>query len=83
MAEGTTLNLVDETSKVAPFCVLRWVNQEAVSAASLAEQKVNIPIYLNGTRADLVSTVPFTPAAGRDENEFYQLGVAITCSALS
>lgn len=82
MADGTTLNLVDETSKVAPLCVLRWVNTEEAGAA-MNGHKVNIPIYLNGTRNDLVSTVPFTPAAGRDENEFYQLGVAITCSALS
>jgi dynein heavy chain 1 len=82
IAEGTTLNLVDETTKVAPLTVLRWVNTEENVGTNSGKKVVNIPIYLNATREDLLTTVPFLPGGGRDENEFYQLGVAIVCSAL-
>lgn len=81
LADGTTLNLIDETTKVAALSVIRWIN--TADGKQAEKNSVNIPIYLNATRENLLTTVPFTPGGGRDENEFYQLGVAICCSALS
>ena len=55
---------------------------------SLAQERtqnvVTLPVYLNRTRAELLFTLDFEPAAatGRDAHNFYERGVGLLCSGL-
>ena len=53
-----------ETVRLNPS-QLRWVQKDD-SAASVANAIVNLPVYLNGDRSDILFTVdlPFDSAAG-------------------
>jgi len=45
-------------------------------------ERVNLPIYLNCARTQLLDTVDFKASAGTSQGTFYEKGAAIICSAL-
>ena len=61
-----------------PIAVIRWSKDQTSSSSS---NKINLPIYLNGTRADLLFTLNMETE--QNENLFYTRGVAILASNLS
>lgn len=63
--------------------ILRWVLNEAAAGAADEMKTVNVPLYLDTTRANLITVVPFEPAAGTAPTVFYRRGVAMMCSSLS
>ncbi|EDQ84975.1 uncharacterized protein MONBRDRAFT_12266 [Monosiga brevicollis MX1] len=79
-SKGRTFALVDVAFTMHPLTVLRWVLHETEPDTT---QSVNVPLYLNTTRANLIAVVPFLPPADVAPTVFYQRGVAMACSSLS
>lgn len=82
--EGATCKVRDVSLVDVPFTshdltVLRWVNEEPKDVS----KTVNLPLYLNTTRSNLITVVPFEPAAGVKPDVFYRRAVAMMCSSLS
>ena len=85
--EGATcasrsFSLVESSFTLHDLTVLRWV-MKAPTEETDPTAVVNIPLYLNTTRADLIVVVSFTPETGVDATTFYQRGVAMMCSSLT
>ena len=45
-------------------------------------KKVNMPVYLNSTRADLLFIIDLEAGKNQEEFSVYERGVAFICSAL-
>ncbi|ELK01220.1 Cytoplasmic dynein 1 heavy chain 1, partial [Pteropus alecto] len=71
------LSLCNAISTVLPLTQLRWVRQ---TNAERKASVVTLPVYLNFTRADLISTVDFEIATKEDPRSFYERGVAVLCT---
>jgi dynein heavy chain 1 len=63
--------------------VIKWTRiSEASSAVTASKAKIiNLPIYLNSTRAELLFTINMETE--QNENQFYMRGVAILASSLA
>jgi dynein heavy chain 1 len=62
-----------------PAAVLKWTRGEDRDRANFVE----LPIYLNGTRLALITTVNFRTSGSTPPQVYYQRGVCILCSTLS
>lgn len=53
-------------------------------AAKGVASVVTLPVYRNRTRAEMLFTLDFEPAAatGKDAHSFYERGVGLLCSGL-
>ena len=69
------------TTRLGPSS-LTWVNtaSDGTASTSGADGKVSIPMYLDGTRADIVFVVQL-PAEGLDKATVSQRSVAILAAA--
>ena len=73
----------------APFTtnaltIVRWLyNEGGGSGDAELTTAVQIPLYLNVTRAQLISVVRFQPEGVEDAQVFYRRGVALMCSSLT
>lgn len=51
-----------------------------VGSAEHRTGKLNLPVYLNSTRAELLFTVDLAVASGQSPHSFYERGVAVLTS---
>ncbi|XP_070577189.1 cytoplasmic dynein 1 heavy chain 1-like [Ptychodera flava] len=72
------LNLSNTISTELPATSFSWIR--VGSDKSPTDGTINLPVYLNHTRADLLFTVNLTPAKDVKANTFYERGVALLCS---
>ena len=63
-----------------PVSVIRWSKAESVKTPS-GSKKINLPVYLNSTRADLLFKLDME--TDQNENQFYMRGVAILASNIA
>ena len=80
---ASTLELVDLPFTVQPLTVLRWSNADVDKKTEQQRGRVQLPVYLNATRANLVFMVSLNAPANVTEDVFYKRGVALLCSSLS
>ena len=76
---GDVLTLSSVPFTTQPLTLLRW----SVSPDTPRTDSVQLPVYLNATRANLVFMVSLRPSAGLTQDVFYKRGVALLCSNLS
>ena len=83
--EGRVCRLVDSAFTTHKLTLLRWVLGDDAPGGSGGPDKkeVNLALYLNTTRANLINVVGFDPEEGVEESVYYRRGVAMMCSALS
>jgi len=74
-----TLTEMEAMHKSEPCTILQWTKEPVAYAAA---QKVNLPVYVNCSRAQLLTTVDFQAGDGLEEGFFYERGAAVVCSAL-
>jgi dynein heavy chain 1, cytosolic len=79
---GDTLRLVEEPFTTQALTVLRWSLNEGDGRRS-EKGRVQLPVYLNATRANLVAMVSLGAPAGVTEDVFYKRGVALLCSSIT
>jgi hypothetical protein len=63
-----------------PVSVIRWSKAENVKV-SATSKKINLPVYLNSTRAELLFKLDMD--TDQNENQFYMRGVAILASNIA
>ncbi len=78
---GDALSLSQEMFTSPPTTVLRWCNSTEGSKYKESE-RVELPIYLNSMRANLIIMVDLRAPPGVPQSVFYERGVALLCSAL-
>ena len=76
---GDVLTLSNMPFTTQPLTILRW----SLGADAPRTDMVQLPVYLNATRANLVFMVSLRPSAGLTQDVFYKRGVALLCSNLS
>jgi len=81
--QGTTVNLSDMAFSMAPLTVLRWYSAEDAAKRKTSSEPVGVPLYLNVTRAELITVVNFQPQAKVPHSVFYRRAIAMMCSSLS
>ena len=60
---------------------LRWLNKNQTSKdAKKQERTINLPVYLNATRSDVLFTADFALSQGENEQVYYERGVALIAS---
>jgi len=60
---------------------LRWLNKNQTSKdAKKQERTINLPVYLNATRSDVLFTADFAVSQGENEQVYYERGVALIAS---
>ena len=61
---------------------LRWLNKNQTSTDSNKKQErtINLPVYLNATRSDVLFTANFAVSQGKNEQDYYERGVALIAS---
>ena len=62
-----------------PITVLKWTRGDDRDKSSLVE----LPMYLNGSRLSLISTVNFRISGSTPAQRYYERGVCLLCSTLS
>ncbi|XP_004348847.1 dynein heavy chain [Capsaspora owczarzaki ATCC 30864] len=82
--EQNELSLAVSSVTSLPVAKMSWVRAtpSAFAEAARGQGKVNLPVYLNTTRSNLLLTVFIKAPQGVTEDVFYQRGVAILCSSL-
>lgn len=75
-----SLQFSEEAFTILPLTVLRW---DYRNDESEGDKGIRIPVYLNGTRAELIFTCHLLPPEGTTESVVYARGVALMCSSLS
>jgi dynein heavy chain 1 len=76
---GDVMSLATVPSVTLPLTALKW----SLAPETPRTDTVQLPVYLNATRANLVFMVSLRPGAGLTQDVFYKRGVALLCSALS
>ena len=61
---------------------LRWLNKTQIpmESAKKTEKTINLPVYLNATRSDVLFTANFAVAPDQNEPAYYERGVALIAS---
>lgn len=60
---------------------LRWLNKHQIPNNVKSKDKlINLPVYLNATRSDVLFTANFAVAQDQDELIYYEKGVALIAS---
>ena len=60
---------------------LRWLNKNQLPSGSIRKDKmINLPVYLNATRTDVLFTAHFAVAHDQQEQTYYERGVALIAS---
>jgi len=62
-----------------PLCLLSWIRLEGAQPEG---EKVTLPVYLNPSRGQLLFTLNFAVDVPVKGHNFYERGVALTCSKL-
>lgn len=75
------LRFVEEMSITLDKIGLRWLEDDAAGIAD--DRRCDVPLYTNGTRAELLAQVPLIAPDGAIPDAVYQRGVALCCSHLS
>uniref|UniRef100_UPI00358E5199 cytoplasmic dynein 1 heavy chain 1-like n=1 Tax=Myxine glutinosa TaxID=7769 RepID=UPI00358E5199 len=75
---GNKLALSSAISTDLPLTKLHWMRHDANT--SKKANMVNIPVYLNFTRSELIFTVDMEFSNKEDLHNFYERGVAILCA---
>eukprot|EP00730_Choanoeca_flexa_P004835 TRINITY_DN11816_c0_g2_i2.p1 TRINITY_DN11816_c0_g2~~TRINITY_DN11816_c0_g2_i2.p1 ORF type:complete len:1636 (+),score=529.69 TRINITY_DN11816_c0_g2_i2:364-4908(+) len=78
--KSRTFELVEAAFTSHELTILRWVMKEGGVDKS---KTVNVPLYLNTTRSNLIVVIPFEPPSQTEPTTFYRRGVAMMCSSLS
>merc|ERR1719481_1759741 len=76
VCRGNQLAISQEISTNLHLTRLRWINNTEASAANL----IQLPVYLNSSRANLLFTVDLPLAEGQKKSDFHERGVAIIAS---
>lgn len=79
--KGDTVELVESPFTIQTLVVLQWINRDPTEPQ--APGLVELPVYLNTTRGQLIFTCFLKPSAGKTWHAFYERGVAFMCSSLS
>jgi dynein heavy chain 1 len=79
-AVGDQLQLSSAPFSILPLTVLRWNYTENPEEE---REGVRLPVYLNGTRAELIFTCYLKPPAEASDSVVYARGIALACSSLS
>ncbi|KAF6024563.1 DYNC1H1 [Bugula neritina] len=80
-----TKNVLSVSSTIQselPLCLLSWVRLEGDAVAAAVKDQVTLPVYLNPSRAQLLFTLNFSVDVPVKGHNFYERGVALTCSKL-
>lgn len=77
--KGDVLSLISTPFTTQALTVLRW----SLAPDTPPTNTIQLPVYLNATRANLVFMVSMKPAPGLTQDVFYKRGVALLCSSLS
>ena len=62
---------------------LRWLNKNHKATEKIVADKtktINLPVYLNATRTDVLFTANFAMAPDQHEQVYYERGVALIAS---
>ena len=59
---------------------LRWLNKNQLPNVTKKERIINLPVYLNATRSDVLFTANFAVAHDQQEQVYYERGVALIAS---
>ena len=59
---------------------LRWLNKNQLPNVTKKERIINLPVYLNATRSDVLFTANFSVAHDQEEQVYYERGVALIAS---
>ena len=59
---------------------LRWLNKNQTDSNKKQERTINLPVYLNATRSDVLFTANFAVSEGENEQVYYERGVALIAS---
>jgi dynein heavy chain 1 len=81
-ARGRSLEFSQEPFTTLPLTVLRWDYLDGAPAPSSGSD-VRLPVYLNGTREELIFACVMQAPAGVSDSTVYGRGVALMCSSLS
>ncbi|CAG0913348.1 unnamed protein product [Notodromas monacha] len=77
-----TKNQLKLTSSIMtdlPPIALKWIRSSG--EAAMDAEKINLPVYLNSHRSELLFTVDMKIAHGQSPHQFYERGVALLGSA--
>jgi len=73
------LNSIEDMHVTEELTSLRWISE---APGYTEKEAVNLPIYLNCARTQLLMAVDFKASAEMTQGTFYEKGAAIICSAL-
>ena len=59
---------------------LRWLNKNQIQGSTRKDKIINLPVYLNATRTDVLFTANFAVAQDQKEQVYYERGVALIAS---
>eukprot|EP00730_Choanoeca_flexa_P004836 TRINITY_DN11816_c0_g3_i1.p1 TRINITY_DN11816_c0_g3~~TRINITY_DN11816_c0_g3_i1.p1 ORF type:complete len:1768 (+),score=556.53 TRINITY_DN11816_c0_g3_i1:318-5306(+) len=79
-ALGNQLSFSSDPFTILPLTVLRWDYHEE---QDVSQPGVTLPVYLNGTRAELIFTCVMQAPDNVADSVVYGRGVALMCSSLS
>jgi len=77
------LSLTNTITTGLPETSLRWKKIDPMDPPKLGEHDVTLPVYLNQTRVELLSTVDMSTTGDVPSRSFYERGVAFIASYLS
>jgi dynein heavy chain 1 len=78
-AAGDLLSVTEQMYCAEPVTILRWTTEPSKYDG---EKRVNLPIYLNCARGEVLAFVDFGAAGAATQGTFYARGAALVCSLL-
>jgi len=76
--KNDVLSLSSHVSNDLPVATIKWSREQNATNANMS--KINLPVYLNATRSELLFTLNLE--SEQNERQFYTRGVAIVASHL-
>lgn len=80
ICKNNIISLSPNISNNFNVSVIRWSREVAEEKSPANDFKINLPVYLNSTRSELLFTIRMD--TDQNENMFYMRGVAILASNL-
>ena len=81
--QANTLSLVDTIITDLPDTRLQWTKIDPMNPPTISGNDVNLPVYLNQTRRELLFTVDMSTSGAVPARSFYERGVAFISSFMS
>jgi len=78
-AANDTISITENIYNLESTTILRWTTEPC---SAEGDKRVNLPIYLNCTRGELLAFVDFGAVGTASEGTFYARGAAVICSVL-